>query len=670
MKKLIMVLGMHRSGTSVVTQLCQCMGGYLGEEDELITASKDNPDGYFENKDITCIDDEILHLAGREWYSLGMLEADYDYTQLAKVMAELRSSIQKLLKRGNIVTIKDPRTAVLLPVWEKILVELEVEVHYIWVFRNPLEVAESLRKRDGYSREHGVLLWAYYNLSILNYLKGKEYKLVHYRDLLENVQIIEELNQLFGSETDESLKYKQERIIKRGYCHSEYSVQDVWDIQDKLVSDFYCSLLKNEGLEQKILDWEKQYTERIPQEKERYIDYDVLDNNSSLKEKDIVIYGAGKCGKQVAGMLQQMGFRYDFCDKDIHKQGALLMGGHVLSIEDAKEKEKLCFIIAIEKESLKKEIEQTLLCVKKASFLSSFAVQLLSKCFICENTVLETKAEIFSSGYKRMVSQWGMIKDACKYPVLVYQGGKVGSLTVSQSLWKAGVKNTHIHGFFFKNDIVAELLLKDWYRDFVKSSSIYQFHSPEYAKYVKDEMKGKKIITMVREPIAVDLSRVFQWIGTGIADSYLRQQLKQGKTFLEIVYTLMMRIQDRVFILFDEELKELCGVDVFAYPFDKEKGYVRIKENGVEILLMKAEKLSQMTEVIRKFTGNQQLELKNQNVGKDKEYAHIYEEVKKKLEIPREYAEHYYRNNPYMDHFYTEEEKKNFYKKWMKNIKD
>ena len=113
----------------------------------------------------------------------------------------------------------------------------------------------------------------------------------------------------------------------------------------------------------------------------------------------------------------------------------------------------------------------------------------------------------------------------------MYQNGKVGSSTVTKSLQKAGIENAHVHRFFFKKDIVGELLLGKEQRDFICTSNFLSFQFPEYIRSVKVEMKGKKIITMVREPIAVDLSTVFQWIGEGTTSRRFAKQIQQGMTF-------------------------------------------------------------------------------------------------------------------------------------------
>lgn len=373
MKKLIIILGMHRSGTSVVTQLCQAMGAYLGEKNELMVATEYNPDGYFENKRISHINDNILRISGKEWYSLGNLDEDYSFLHIEKTIMELKDNLQNLFQKGDMVAVKDPRISVLLSFWERVLDEMEIEVRYIWVFRNPLEVAESLKKRNGYSREHGLLLWAYYNLSILRFLKKKDYLLINYRDILENQERITKLGQFIVEEDNDNLKQNLSYVIKGNYCHSNFSKQEIWDKSNKWLSVFYHSLLKNEELKINIFDLEKMYMSKISHIKKIYIDYGREENFNYLKEKNVVIYGAGNYGKQAASMLQQMGIMFDFCDKDIHKQGTFVMNGKVLSITEVEKKKELCIIIAIENENLIKEVEQTLICIEEVS-LFSFSV--------------------------------------------------------------------------------------------------------------------------------------------------------------------------------------------------------------------------------------------------------------------------------------------------------
>ena len=281
-------------------------------------------------------------------------------------------------------------------------------------------------------------------------------------------------------------------------------------------------------------------------------------------------------------------------------------------------------------------------------------------------TSIESEVERKTLWYKELVSRGEIIENACVSPVLIYQNGKVGSLTISQSLKKMDIRNAHIHRFFFENEVVGELLLGKEYEEFIRDSNFFKINSTEYVKLIKDKIKGKKIITVVRDPVAVDLSTVFQWIGSGESDVFFSKRLKQGISFVQAVSELMIKIQNRMFDWFDEELREASGINIFDYPFDKKKGYSIISENGVEILILKVEKLEEITNTIGRFVGCDQLELFDANMGENKAYGHIYQAVKNSIILPEEYVTHYYKNNSYMDHFYSAKEQKSFWMKWMK----
>ena len=67
-QRVIVVLGMHRSGTSVLSRGVQCLGVDLG--DNLKTAPNPaNPKGYWEDKDMVSINEELLSQLGLRWDS-------------------------------------------------------------------------------------------------------------------------------------------------------------------------------------------------------------------------------------------------------------------------------------------------------------------------------------------------------------------------------------------------------------------------------------------------------------------------------------------------------------------------------------------------------------------------------------------------------------------------
>lgn len=685
-KKLVVVLGMHRSGTSLVTQLCQRMGAYLGSEDELMPASKANPDGYFENLEIYRLNETLLHSCGREWYSLEPAEVDLSCQQTEKIVEDLRGILQKLLEKSDVAAVKDPRICILLPVWEKVLKQLGAEITYVWAVRNPLEVAESLKKRAGYSRRHSLLLWVHHNLEVLKYLKGKKYCLLHYQEVLENGQACKKLGALFEKDMDDGWEKELRVVVKQEYRHSKHSRQEVQELQEDLPSDLYNRIStetisaplcirpgtgRQKEQETEIEALKERYMKEVRAANDRNMDYAFLENNGCLSEKKIVIYGTGNCGKRAAEMLQRLGYSIVcFCDRDRLKQRYSLMGKKVASLAEIEEKGNLLFVIATENAKTRKEAEQTVSCVKGAQFLSFFALELAWASSVRDDGTMADWADSYALWYRNLEMRGNNIRSACRCPVLVYQNEMVGASAVSESLWKAGVENAHIHRIFYKDDIVRKLIFGDGQENPAESTNAFRFSDTEYVRRIKAEMKNKKIITLVREPIAVDLSTVFQWIATGEARRYLAKRFRQGKTLPQITVELMVKIQNRLFDWFDEELRELCGIHVLAFPFDKEKGYTTLSENGVEVLLIKTEKLSGLTEVIRDFTDNRQIILSDGNAGNEKEYAHIYKAVKERITLPKEYVEHYYNHNPYMDHFYSKKEQEHFLHQWSSCITD
>ncbi|MCI8292018.1 MAG: hypothetical protein HFH53_00580 [Hespellia sp.] len=375
MKKLVIILGM-RSGTSLTAQISQRMGAYLGEMEELMGAALGNPDGHFENLDVVHMNDNILHFCDREWYSLETPVLDYNSPQMKQAMQEIKEIIQKLFEKSDTVAIKDPRISVLLPIWDKVLNELDIELRYIWVFRNPLEVMESLRKRDGYCSRYVLMLWIHHNLSILKYLQEREYLLINYKDILGQSQALEKLGQVLDRQIDDDLKRELKQIIKQRYCHSEHSYLDVKNTRNKLLSDLYGVLLERQEAEVNVPEWEKRYEEMVTKTEDPFLDYEAMDNIRCLEGKEIVIYGAGNYGRRTAGMLRQLGFlNYNFCDKDIQKQGQNLMDGRVLSVAELENRKNALIIVAIENETSRKEMEQTLAYIDGVSFLSFFALE-------------------------------------------------------------------------------------------------------------------------------------------------------------------------------------------------------------------------------------------------------------------------------------------------------
>lgn len=166
-KKLIVVLGMHRSGTSALMNALTCLGASLG--DELLEPGVDNPKGFFEDKSINDLNIEMLGVIGQHWFSLSLVSEADVATLVEKGYLERAQSLMKDKMEGHLVFgFKDPRVSKLFKFWRRVFVTLDVEVSYVLCLRHPLSVAKSLLKRNKTPIYKGYLLWLSYNLAVLN----------------------------------------------------------------------------------------------------------------------------------------------------------------------------------------------------------------------------------------------------------------------------------------------------------------------------------------------------------------------------------------------------------------------------------------------------------------------------------------------------------------------
>lgn len=160
--KTVVILGMHRSGTSMVTGVLSNLGVHIGED--LIGKYPSNPLGHFEDRDFVRLNDQLLKAAGGSWDNPPGQAAIIK--QGERMKKEIQIVSNKLLKR-ELVGWKDPRTCLTI---ELFLAEL-LNPFFIIVTRNPQEVALSLQKRNNFTIEKGLRLRARYLNSISDFFK-------------------------------------------------------------------------------------------------------------------------------------------------------------------------------------------------------------------------------------------------------------------------------------------------------------------------------------------------------------------------------------------------------------------------------------------------------------------------------------------------------------------
>ena len=190
----LIVLGMHRSGTSTVTGTLGLCGAWVGERDELTGAGRENPKGFFERRDLRKICDSLLFAADADWWKISAFRPEaVPQAVLDERRAAFAELIRSLAEHGSWV-IKEPRLCLLFPLLRPVIPE-PVCVHS---FRNPLEVAKSLRARNGFSIMQGLALWEAYTRAALAASEGLPRVFVSYEALVaapveETTRLVREL---------------------------------------------------------------------------------------------------------------------------------------------------------------------------------------------------------------------------------------------------------------------------------------------------------------------------------------------------------------------------------------------------------------------------------------------------------------------------------------------
>ena len=145
----ILVLGMHRSGTSALTRVLNLLGITIPHG--LMEASTSNPTGFWESERIRGIHDAMLHSAGTSWDEWSHIESSWSESrEAAGFRRDLRRAIEDECGDADTVLVKDPRVCRFVPLWIDLMESMGRSVRCVIPIRNPLEVAASHTARDGF----------------------------------------------------------------------------------------------------------------------------------------------------------------------------------------------------------------------------------------------------------------------------------------------------------------------------------------------------------------------------------------------------------------------------------------------------------------------------------------------------------------------------------------
>jgi hypothetical protein len=184
-RQAVVVLGMHRSGTSALCGALDLLGVDFGQH--LMPATDANEKGHWEQEEIVRAHDGLLSSLGSWWDDDEPLPADWVEREITR---ETRSRLLEILERdfghSSLFGLKDPRMCRLLPLWLPIFQTLGVDPHFVLVVRHPWEVAESLAKRDGIEHSKSYLLWLDHAVQAESATRGHKRSFVRYEELVDD----------------------------------------------------------------------------------------------------------------------------------------------------------------------------------------------------------------------------------------------------------------------------------------------------------------------------------------------------------------------------------------------------------------------------------------------------------------------------------------------------
>lgn len=178
------ITGMHRSGTSLAASIVGRLGVDLGPSTHFLPARPDNERGYFENKNVTRLNDAFLRHNGAEWDSPPALQPGWE---LSFEFVEFRTTASQILAStftGSRGAVKDPRLSLTLPMWQTVV---DVDPVIVLV-RHPSEVVASLERRDGMDPARAARLWLRYTVDAWS--NAASPVIIHFDDLFGDIDAV------------------------------------------------------------------------------------------------------------------------------------------------------------------------------------------------------------------------------------------------------------------------------------------------------------------------------------------------------------------------------------------------------------------------------------------------------------------------------------------------
>ncbi len=228
--RLVVVLGMHRSGTSAVTRGLSALGVPLGKN-LMPPVLNDNDKGYFEDLEINDINIELLTALKRDWHTLSRIPPESFQSEPLKLLKLRAIELMRTKIGDRTFGFKNPRTAPLLPFWQTVFNELDISPSYVIAIRNPKGVAQSIQKRTGFDFEKSYYLWLEHVLPAILETAGAPRIVIDFDLLMANPSgQLQRMAKALGLPFDPDAPSIQEYVsefLDRNLRHSQFDLKDL-----------------------------------------------------------------------------------------------------------------------------------------------------------------------------------------------------------------------------------------------------------------------------------------------------------------------------------------------------------------------------------------------------------------------------------------------------------
>ncbi|MGK7907108.1 MAG: glycosyltransferase [Synechococcus sp.] len=180
----LLVLGMHRSGTSALTRVLGLCGATLPQR-LMNPVANNNEAGFWESAEIASLHDNLLLKMGSAWYDFSELPSNwFESPDGISFHNQMLTALQQDFGDARLFVLKDPRICRLVPFWRSVLEDFGAEIKAVLPIRHPLEVADSLKSRDGLDLATSLLLWLQHFLAAERHTRNCRRSFVTFDELL------------------------------------------------------------------------------------------------------------------------------------------------------------------------------------------------------------------------------------------------------------------------------------------------------------------------------------------------------------------------------------------------------------------------------------------------------------------------------------------------------